>query len=169
MKNYRRFYALAFIFTAFLTAGVLVGIRALADGTPTDPTTDFLTQMLDLFKNFGGLAWYAKVSGVIMLVVASMKVSFLNNLIWSKLGALQTWLAPALGLVAGIVSLASGGQPITLAAIMLYVSTGVGAIGLHELLDTVKAIPGLGALWVSVINVIESALGGPASQPQLKK
>lgn len=128
---------------------------------------DFFAQVLEFIKSFGGLPQMAKIAGAILLILASFKVSFLNDLIWSKLGSFKVWAAPILGLAAGILGIGAGGQPITGAAIFAYVTAGAGAVILHELLDTIKAIPGIGQIWVTVINLIEGMLGGPASK-QLK-
>ena len=124
---------------------------------------DFFTQVLTAIKTFGGLSWVLKISSIVTLLIASMKVSFLNQYLWTKLGAAQAWVAPILGLIAGILSLMSGGQPLSIAALLAYLSAGSGAIILHELLDSLKALPGLGAIYVAAINVIENVLGGPAS------
>lgn len=148
---------LLFVSTVFVTG------YAFADEVVVAPQ-DFLAQVLDAIKNFGGLSTMLKISSIVALIVASMKVSFLNDLVWSKLGAAKVWLAPVLGLVAGVLGLGSGGAPITLASVFAYVSAGAGAVILHEILDSVKAIPGLGAGYVSFINMIESVLGGPSSQ-----
>lgn len=163
MRQLKALFAFA-IFTLIFVCFFSIGV--LAADTPVDPAS-FLGQVLDFIKGFGGLSWFGKLSGILLIVVASMKVSFLNDLIWSKLGALQAWLAPLLGLLTGIVSLLAGGQPITLAALTAYLAAGAGAVALHQLLDTLKVVPGLGSVWVSIINVIESALGGPASKKTL--
>jgi hypothetical protein len=121
--------------------------------------TDFMTQVLEAIKSFGGLGWMLKVSAVLTVILSSMKVSFFRGLIWDKLGALKPWLAPVLGLCAGVLTLGAGGS-ITLAGVMAWASAGAGAVILHELLDTVKAIPGLGPMWVSAIDLISGLLGG---------
>lgn len=127
------------------------------------PVSDFLGSVLKAVKDFGGLSWVMRVALVITLLLSSMKVTVLNDLIWSKLGNFKAWAAPVLGLAAGIASLASQGQ-LTWAGALAWVSAGAGAIILHELLDTVKAIPGLGAVWIELIDVISSFLGGPKSE-----
>lgn len=124
------------------------------------PISDFLTQAIAAFASFGGLGWAAKVAAVLTLVIASMKVSILNQWVWSKLGALQPWLAPLLGALYGVFSLASGGT-LTLAGVLAYFAAGAGAVVLHELLDSLKSLSGLGATWVAIIDAIEAALGGP--------
>jgi hypothetical protein len=123
-------------------------------------TESFLTDVLKYVQQFGGLPWTLKVAGLVLLVVASMKVSFLKTLVWDKLGAAKAWLAPVLGLVGGVLSLGVTGQPITIASVSAYVFAGAGAVILHELLDTLKSAPGLGAMWVSLINLVQSMLGG---------
>lgn len=124
---------------------------------------DFFAQVLAAIQSFGGLSFMPKVAGIVTLVISSIKVSFINKYVWSKLGAAQTWVAPVLGLLAGILGLGTTGH-ITLASVFAYISAGAGAIVLHELLDSVKAIPGLGAGFVAVINLIEGVLGGPSAQ-----
>lgn len=137
-----------------LTLGVLVlaGFAAFAQTAAPVSTADFLAQVIQFAQTAGGMTWMGKIAGGVMLLIASMKVTVLNNWIWSKLGSFQIWAAPALGLVAGIVSLGSG---LTLPAAIAYAFAGAGAVYLHELLDKVKMIPGLGATYVWIINLIE--------------
>jgi hypothetical protein len=136
---------------------------AFADATVVTPT-DFLKLVSDTVQSFGGLSWMLKVAAVITVLISSMKVTFLNGLVWSKLGKAQAWVAPILGLVGGLVGLAGHG-PLTLQSAFAFLSAGAGAIILHELLDTVKALPGIGPVWVGLIDAIEKATGGPAAQP----
>ncbi|MFI5342861.1 MAG: hypothetical protein ACHQUC_01435 [Chlamydiales bacterium] len=143
----------------FVLMMAMLTFKVFAQDVPVDPSA-FLQQLTDAFKSFGGLTGVAKIALIITLLVSSMKVTILNQLIWSKLGAAQTWLAPVLGLVGGILGIGSGGAPITLASVLVFLSAGVGAVAFHELLDSLKAIPGIGSVVVSIINVIESVLGG---------
>lgn len=134
------------------------------------PPQDFFAQVLQAIHDFGGLPWVGKIALIVALVIASMKVSFLDDLVWNRLGKFQAWLAPVLGLVGGILGLAVSGQPFSWARAFAYMSAGAGAVILHELLDTAKAIPGLGPIWVQVIAVIEGVLGGnPVSTSDAKK
>lgn len=140
----------------FLWVG-LVSIPAWA--SDPESSQDFFASVLAAIQSLGGLPWIGKIALIITLLVSSMKVTVLDDLVWNRLGKFQAWLAPILGLVAGILTLGAGGQ-ISLAGIFAYISAGAGALLLHELLDTVKAIPGLGPLWISLIGVVEGALGG---------
>lgn len=115
----------------------------------------------DTIHAWGGLGWQLKIAAVILLLVASMKVSFLSKY-WDKLGEAQALLAPALGLVGGILELAYQ-HAISLPGALAYLSAGAGALLLHELLDAVKAIPGLGAGYVALISAVEGALGGSSN------
>lgn len=135
---------------------------ALADNSVLSPK-DFLSQVWDVVQSMGGLHWAMKVSAIIVLVIASLKVSFLNDLIWSKLGELKAWIAPVLGIVSGVLLLLAQGQ-LSLPGVFAYFSAGVGALALHELLDTIKSVKGIGPVYVGLIDAIEKALGGPASQ-----
>lgn len=146
---------------------VLYAFSAFAQTAPPPVVVapaDFLTQVLQYIQSWGGLSMFLKVAGAITLIVASMKVTYLNTLIWSKLGAAKVYVAPVLGLVAGVLGIGNGGAAITAASVFAYVSAGAGAVFLHEILDSVKAIPGIGAIYVTIINILEGALGGPASK-----
>lgn len=139
---------------------ILFSVMAFAqEVTPQD----FLSQIVKVVQDFGGLSTWLKIAAVLTLIVSSTKVSFLNQVLWSKLGVVgQKLLAPALGLVAGFLSL---GTTMTLAGALAYISAGVGAIALHELLDGVKEVPGIGPVWLSIIDLIERFTGGGGTSP----
>lgn len=141
----------------------LVCAYAFADESVMEPQ-DFFAQMMTAIQGFGGLSTMLKISAIITLVVSSMKVSFLNALVWSKLGNAKAWVAPVLGLIAGVLGLGADGNPITVASVMAYVAAGGGAVILHELLDTIKAVPGLGPAYIGIISMIQATLGGAKKQ-----
>lgn len=145
---------------ALMLSMLFVCVYAFADDSVIAPQ-DFFVQVLDAIKSFGGLTQLLKISAVITLVIASMKVSFFNDLIWSKLGAAKVYVAPVLGLIAGALGLGAGGVPVTGALVFAYVTAGAGAVFLHEILDSVKAIPGIGSVYIMLINMLQAALGGP--------
>lgn len=121
---------------------------------------DFISNVLKIVDDSkgGGLPLGLKIASLVLLILASFKVSFLKP-IWAKLGKFQAAAAPILGLILGLCLLGSSG-PISLASIMAYLASGAGAIALHEILDMLKGIPGIGSVYVGIINLIESALGG---------
>lgn len=121
---------------------------------------DFLTQVIEVIKNIGGVTTLLKISLVVTLLISSMKVTFLNDLIWSKLGAFKVYAAPILALIVGICSIGANGSPMSWALVFAYLTAGGGAVFLHEILDTIKAIPGLGPIYVTIINLISGLLGG---------
>ena len=121
------------------------------------PVDAFFAQVLELVKEFGGMPWTLKIAAIIMLIVSSMKVSFFRPL-WDKIGNFKSIVAPFLGLFAGVISL---GKDLSFAAAIAYMFSGAGAIVLHELLDSVKNFPGLGKIYVSVIDFIEKILKKP--------
>lgn len=141
-------------------------VSALADSVQSsqainsDSFVGDVMSVIDQWK--GGIPLGLKIACVVLLLIASMKVSFIAPL-WNKLGNFQAFMAPLLGLILGLTLLGSGG-PITIAAIFAYLASGAGAIALHELLDAIKAIPGIGTAYVAIINVIEGALGGSSAK-----
>ncbi len=124
---------------------------------PAETVEGFFAQTLTFIKQFGGLPWVFKIAGIAAILLSTLKISVLREYTWDKLGNAKVWAAPVIGLIFGIASL---GTNLTLASALAYISAGAGAIILHELLDSVKAIPGLGGVWISIIDVIKSLLGG---------
>lgn len=130
-----------------------------------DAATDagFFSQLLEFIKAMGGMGWMAKIAAVCMLIVAATKVSFISPL-WNKLPNLvKTLLAPMIALIGGLLAM---GSDLTWASAMAYVGAGAGAIVLHEILDGIKTIPGIGLAYVTIIDLIGALLGGGGSKPQ---
>ncbi len=137
---------------------VLVDLQGAVTG-PVVAGVDFFTLLTQTFVSFGGMSWAMRVSAVTLLAVATMKVTKLDDLLWSKLRGLQAFLAPLLSLAGGVTVLAAQGT-LSWQAVWLYLGAGAGAVALHELLDATKSIPGLGSGYVMVISAVERALGG---------
>lgn len=115
----------------------------------------FFQRVFDYIAQFGGLNWAGKVAGGIFLLIGAMKVSFLSK-VWDFFGEYKPLVPLVLSMIAGIISL--GVDPnyqITWAAVTAYIVSGAGAIILNSILDFIKAIPGLGPLWVSAIEFLQ--------------
>ena len=117
------------------------------------PIGDFLSQVMATLQSLGGLSFALKMSAIILLVLASMKVSILRPF-WDKLGSFKALAAPFLSLVSGVIILSTQGQ-LTFPAVIAYLFAGSGALVMHELLDAVKAIPGIGGMYVAIIDFIQ--------------
>lgn len=156
--------SLAYISALMLT--LFLPFMAFAQATTpvvvADPNSDFFTQLTTFIAQWGGLSSMAKVAGGCLLLIALLKTSFLSN-VWQKVPALiQTLTAPILGILAGLI--AQGGT-MTWATASAYALSGAGAVFLHEILDGVKTIPGLGAIYVTIITLAEGLLGGASVPP----
>jgi hypothetical protein len=125
----------------------------------------FLAQILDTVVSFGGLPWTLKVAAIITLLIGSLKVSAARPL-WDRLGAFKAFASPVLALALGIITLGAGPESVTLKGVSAYLFAGAGAIILHELLDAVKSLPGVGAAYVGAINLIQGFLRKPAEAPK---
>jgi hypothetical protein len=119
---------------------------------------DFFASVLETLKGFGGLSFTAKVSAVLVLFVSSMKVTVLE-VYWAKLGKAKIWVSLGLAFVAGLVDAFVGVDKFSWSVVFAYVLAGAGAPILHQVLDSVKAIPGLGKVYVGIINVVIELLG----------
>jgi hypothetical protein len=169
--NLVRFNPLKLMASAIITFFFIFFIAAVsrvAFGADGDlPVQSVIDQVLNLVKAWGGLPWAAKIAACLTVLISLTKVSFIRPY-WDKLGALKTWIAPILALVVGVLSLSIEGK-LSLPGVMAYLFAGAGAIILHELLDSLKKLPGLGAVWVSIIEVIEKLLGGSGPKAEQAK
>jgi len=129
------------------------------------PPADFLHQVITVLRGMGGLSAVGKLSALIVLLIASTKVGALNDLVWSRLGKSQAWVAPFLGLAAGVAGLGTGGASVTPALVFIYLVAGGGAVFLHELLDSLKGVPGVGKVYKAAIEMADTALGGDKPRP----
>jgi hypothetical protein len=141
-----------------LFAAIQISIVCYA-GDESMPTDQFFSLILEAVKAFGGIPWTLKIASIITVVISSMKVSFIRPF-WEKLGWIKGIVAPLLGLLAGILLLTKE-QSLTLPGVFAYMFAGAGAIVLHEMLDGVKAIPGIGDAFVSIINFLQNVLKAP--------
>ncbi len=141
----------------------------VAEVVPAPPVGDvqldgLIKMIVDLFGSFDGFVnWQLKAAAIIVILIAAWRVSALSFL-WDKLGSAKAWLAPLLSLIAAIFTtwgsgLAAGSWEWTISNIFLTLTTGAAAMAIANLLKSVKAIPGLGSVWVSVIEVLEKLLG----------
>jgi hypothetical protein len=139
----------------FLPLVLLVPLFAYAQAADPVPVTDWLGQLLTTVKDFlsSSMTWQVKLAALIALIVSSMNVTLLKSWVWDKLGNFKIWLAPALGLVAGVLNALNGGS---WGDVWQYVAAGGGAVFVHEILDLVKLIPGIGSMWINLINMIEN-------------
>ena len=114
--------------------------------------------------SFGGLSWVAKIAGIVLILVGLTKVSAdgkvpLLSSIWPAFGSYNTYVAPVLGLILGILSLGLTGT-LSLAGVLAYMGSGAGAVLLNELITPILALPGISSVWTTVLTVIQQILAG---------
>ena len=132
----------------------------------TDGTSAFLSLLVADIQGYGGMPWFVQVSAVILLIIASTKVNLINSMLWNNIPAnLQMWVGPALGALAGLFQmLATTNGVFSWTALTAWALAGAGAPIIHELLDAVKLIPGIGTTYVAIINLIEDTLSAQKKQ-----
>lgn len=130
--------------------------------------SDLLSLVFKSITGFGGLTWAAKVVLIVNLVIAATKVSFLRQAIWSKLGSFQALVAPVLGLVGAMIAYFTAGVPLSLPNLLAFAGTAAGAVILHEVLDGIKSWPGIGPIYVTVINFLSNLLGAEKTPVEVK-
>lgn len=171
----KRFAALAAVFVGVLFYSATPAVAGTWFGWIADKWDDtlslaeFVAQVIRTSETIGNLPTMLQISAIIMLVVSSLKVTVLRRLIWERLGAGQVLVAPMLGLIAGLVGLGTAGGPVTLPIVLTYVMAGGGAVFLHELLDALKALPGVGMAYIHAIEMIERALGAAPAAAKNQK
>ena len=145
------------------------GVVRAEDSVPLTeiPLEQFLSSAFAVVMSFfqkqpdgSDLAFALKLSGLITLLISTMKVSFMRPL-WDKLGNWKWALSFVLSFAAALLG---QGSSITLGSALLYLSAGPGALALHELIDKVKAIPGLNKYIGMAISLIELVLRKPGAE-----
>jgi len=136
---------------------LILALPLLAFAQDMQPA-DFLVQVFEAVKAFGGLPWAGKVMSICAILVASMKVSMLRDLVWNKLGGFKVLAAPIFAMIGGSMSLWLENAAPTKAQLMAYFLAGAGAILIKNVLDGVKQLPAIGEAYVKWIEIIESAL-----------
>lgn len=111
---------------------------------------------LSLYK-LGGIKFILIVAVVVLVTIGLFKFSNLRPL-WDRLGKLKPLCAPILSLLIGLISLCIGDEPLTLSSVMAYLFAGSGAIILHDVLDAVKALPGISPAYSKVIDSLQGLL-----------
>jgi hypothetical protein len=120
--------------------------------------------MMKAIGDYKALGWQAGMSMIVMLIIASMKNSALRSMIWDKMKWGKVFVAPVLSLILVIAAQLKGGHPVDFKSLMLAMVTGAGALALHEILDGIKYLPGVGPMWVSLIDLIGKFLKKPDAQ-----
>ena len=136
-------------------------LAASVQGAASLSTDQFIADGLSAIGQFqqAGLPVGLKIALICLMLIALTKTSFIQPA-WNKLGAGKAAIAPILGMIIGYIFYGNGGA-FSWATTLAFMASGVGATGIHELLDMVKAIPGIGVSYVSIINLIEGILGAP--------
>lgn len=129
-------------------------------------TWKFVQLAIAQSEQFGSFPWATKIASLMLLLIASFKVSrggwvpILSKL-WPQEDGKKPIVVLMASLVLGVLMTGASGQ-ITMARVLTYIGAGAGSILLHEIIDKLKLIPGLGPVYVSTIKLIESLLGKPA-------
>lgn len=142
----------------FLSICLILGVMSFQVFAQTAEDIGFFQKVFELISAWGGLNWAGQVAGVIFLIIGAMKVTFLSK-VWDFFGEYKPLVPLVLALIHGIISLAiDPGTQITWAGVMAYVVAGGGSMVLNSILDFVKAIPGIGAIVVSIVDFLQIIL-----------
>jgi hypothetical protein len=109
----------------------------------------FISEILSTVGGWKGMPVQFILSGVLALVVSSLKVDFIRSLLWDRLGAAKVLLAPVLSLLGALVVV----QPFTWETVWVALSTGAGAIALYEIVNGLKTLPFVSPLVSKVLDL----------------
>ncbi len=117
-------------------------------------------------KDVGSTEWYVRLAPLVTLLLSALKSSKLSG-IWNWMGDFKAYAAPLLSLLLVVMGMLGQGQAITIGTILSALGAGLGSIAIHELLDTLKRIPGLNGWIATFIDIVKGLLGGktPSSSP----
>lgn len=119
-----------------------------------DSLLAFIMEVLQAVSGWKDMPIQFVLSGVVALLVSSLKVDFLRTYLWDKLGSFKVFLAPALSLLGALLAV----QPFTWATFWAALTTGAGAIALYEIFKALKALPGVSPLLAKVIDFLSGLL-----------
>ena len=106
-------------------------------------------------KNLGVLG---AVAAGLTLLISTMKNSLISQYTWDKLPAWsKVFVAPVLSLIAAAIVV----TPFSLKTVGVSLLMGSASIALHDVLDSVKKMPGIGKTWLKVIDVLGKVLRNP--------
>jgi len=125
---------------------------------------DILNQIVQYASNFQSLPLYAKMSGLVLIIVSIAKSSMIQPY-WDKLGAAKPLVPPVLAIIVALIGI----HPITMSAVIESLMGGSLAIAAHELLDALKVVPTIGPKYTAFINLMESLLRSPKAAPAEEK
>jgi hypothetical protein len=118
---------------------------------------DLLVQLLAWLQSLGAATSVeVKIAGLVTLLVGLTKSSFAAPYL-AKLGNFSVLVAPVLGVVLALLGLPG----ISSATVLAGLHGGSLAIAVAALLEAVKSVPGVGGVYVSLINLVEKLLGAP--------
>jgi len=133
----RLFSLLTLVIVAILTP-ITILAQTVEQGFPVDEILDGSIQAVYTWQSLG---WQAGLSAVIVVFIGLIKNSLFRKYLWDKFPKYIKFLVPAL-LSLAVVLL--GVTDWSANAVILTMTTGVGAMALHQLFKAVKEIPGVG-------------------------
>lgn len=119
----------------------------------------FIDQVYAALQNFGTLSVLLKASVILTLLISAWKVSVFQPF-WNFFGNFKAFVPPTF--MVGVVvvqSLISSGK-VNWNTVGVAIVVGLTSAGFHDILCDLKSLPGVGPLFIKVIDLIEAFLGG---------
>lgn len=140
---------------AFLSM-IMFATVAVAQAVEPAPS-DLLGALLRALADWQSVGWQAGVAALLTILISTVKLSW-AQVYWNKLGYFKVFVAPVLSLVA----VAIAAPALDAKAMYVAITTGAGAVFLHQILDSVKKMPGLKKPISIVIDIVSKLLGKPS-------
>lgn len=135
---------------------LIQNVFASQSGTETG-FGDYMNEIFLTVWQFGGLPFVFTIAAIVLSIIGFIKLTRLRPF-WDSLGRLKPLAIPLLSLTIGIISLAIDDTPLTIQGILAYLFAGSGAIILHDVLDAVKALPGISPVYFRFIESLQGLL-----------
>ena len=138
---------------------LIYSVSLFAQVVPTEelPVDKLFEMLLGLVTSWKTMGTPVKITAIIFLLIATMKNSFARKYVWDKLGWAKILVAPVLSMIAFAVTI----SPFNLKTVVLALVFGAGASYLANVVKAIREIPGLGTVWVQVMDWIGNLLGKP--------
>lgn len=139
-------------------APVVEATTAVAEVAAVEvPVSTIISQLMKVATDWKAFGWQAGLIALITLLLSTLKNSFLRTYLWDKLGPCKVFAAPILSMLAIFIGMGE----FSWAGALVGITTGGGAIALHQMLDGVKKMPGVGSVALSMADLLGKLLKAP--------
>lgn len=125
-----------------------------------------LTNFQKVFTDWKALGWQAGLMALLVLIVSTFKNTLLRKWLWDWAGEAKSVIPYVLAMLICLLAIPQADW--SFATVLLALTTGGGAVALHQLLDSLKAAPWIGEKYKWIVELIGKWAKKPADAKTTK-